>query len=158
MICIKYIDVSMMLCISYVLVMYQWCYVLNVYDCIYCIVLYQWCSLYLLYCYVSSLLFVCMLLCVCIYVCVYLYTTLIPNTLTPNTYKAITCVRYVCVRVCGLWQLGASRLNRLCISIVYNYVDCICVVYSLIFLHVIRLCTTLFYTIHLRRIGCVQYN
>ena len=158
MICIKYIDVSMMLCISYVLVMYQWCYVLNVYDCIYCIVLYQWCSLYLLYCYVSSLLFVCMLLCVCIYVCVYLYTTLIPNTLyliPIRLWYAIGMHAFVCR---GLWQLGASGLNRLCISIVYNCIVLMCVVYNVIFLHVIRLCTTLFYTIHLRRIGSVQYN
>ena len=111
---------------------------------------------YSLYCYVSSLIvcYVCMMY-------VYLYRTLTPYNLLPynhNTYNAIVCDMRIYGHSLGIVGVGSKWLYRLCISIVYYCIVLMCVVYNVIFLHVIRLCTTLFYTIHLRRIGCVQYN
>ena len=66
LICISYMIVSIMLCISY---MYQWCYVLNVYDCIYCIVLYCINDVHCIYCIVMYLFVSCMMYVWCMYLC-----------------------------------------------------------------------------------------
>ena len=95
----------------------------------------------------------------------YLSITLIPYNLLPynhNTYNAMACDMRAYGHVFGIASVGhmlkcIDYVYILCTTMLYD-VYCIYVVYNIIFLYVIRLCTTRLCAMFFRRIGCVQYN